>query len=177
MPKRPHLRWLLVSLVILILIGANLAIRWPHGQASSGKSSLPPGPPPGMTGNSPASSAPNSQMRERFEAALQALPADQRKTIEARIAADRTFFDSIRNLPEAERRQKAQQHFAQNPPPQIPGLTPISPDGTTAPGSSEAPGGGPGGPGHGPESGQLPPPSARYSMDQHIVESQKAAVQ
>lgn len=176
MPKRPRLRWLLVSLAILILIGANLAIRWPHGEAAPDKRAFPPGPPPDIAGNSPDSPS-QPKMRERFEAALQALPADQRKIIETRLAADRTFFDSIRNLPEAERRQKVQQHFAQNPPPQIPGLTPISPDGTTAPGSSEAPGGGPGGPGHGPESGQLPPPSARYSMDQHIVESQKAAAQ
>lgn len=179
MPKRPFLRWLLVGLAIALLIGANFVIRWPHGKTSSDKGSFPPGPPPDIAGNSPNSSASPSgspdTMRERFQAALQALPADQRKTIETRLAADRSFFDSVRNLPETERQEKIQQHFAQNPPPQIPGLAPLSPDGTTAPGSPEGPGGGPGGPGHGPESGHIPPPSVRRSMDQHIVDSQKTA--
>ena len=83
------------------------------------------------------------------------------------MQVERAFFDSLRNLPEQERRKKMEEHFAKNPPPQIPGLE-IGPP----PGAGTG-GGGMGGPDGGLQSGYLPSPEVRRSMDQHIVDSQK----
>jgi hypothetical protein len=95
----------------------------------------------------------------------------------------REFFASVQNLPDAERWQKMQQHFMQNPPPPgmpfpgPPGGGPPGPGGSPPPGGpgGGGPGGGPGGPG-GPGGGgpHVPPPEMRRGMDQQIVNTMKA---
>ncbi|CAN5521232.1 hypothetical protein BH09VER1_BH09VER1_51600 [soil metagenome] len=104
-------------------------------------------------------------MRDKFQAALQKLPEAQRKAVQERMDVEQAFFDAVKNLPEKERRNKMQEHFAQNPPLQIPGLEGM--------GGPPPDGGGLGGLSGGPESGYIPDPQARQSMDQHIVDSQK----
>jgi hypothetical protein len=99
-------------------------------------------------------------MRQRMEAALQKMPAEQRKAVEERMKADRAFFESLKDLPEDQRRKKMQEHFAENPPP--PGFGPGGP----------GPGGHGGDPGNG-DPIQLPPPDVRRSMDQQIANSLK----
>jgi hypothetical protein len=106
-----------------------------------------------------------------MELALQTLTPEQRQAFEQRMQADRAFFETLRDLPEDQRRAKMQEHFAKNPPPEgfDPGSMP-PPDGP--------PPGGPGdnGPGfNGPM--HLPPPSVRRSLDQQIANSQRNANQ
>lgn len=143
----------------------------------------PPGPPPGAQ--------PTEEMRAKLESALAKLPESQRVAIQARMEADKVFFESLKALPEAERRQKMQEHFAQNPPPQIPGMERMGPP----PGAGGGPGG-PGGSGDGKDSAssngpgaegakdhapdgsapsRLPEPSVRRGMDQQIANSQKTS--
>jgi hypothetical protein len=101
-------------------------------------------------------------MRQRMEGAWKNLPEEQRTAMQARMQADRAFFESLRELPEDQRREKMREHFDQNPPP--PGFDPGFPGG-----------GGPGGGGD-PANGDpvhLPSPEIRRSMDQQIANSQK----
>lgn len=115
---------------------------------------------PGRSGGPPG--------RERMEEMLKKLPAEQRKVMEDRMAEDRKFFDSIRDLSEEERRQKIQEHFAQNPPPFSP-----NGDGGPMPPPGSGGGNGPGADPFGKGGMHLPPPEARRSMDQQIANTQK----
>ena len=105
--------------------------------------------------------------RERMEALLKKLSVEQRKVVEERMTEDRIFFDSIRDLPEEQRRQKMQEHFAQSPP-----AFPPNADGTLMPPpDGEGVGTGPNPFGKG--GMHLPPPGVRRSMDQQIANAQK----
>lgn len=170
--------WIAVLLGLLVV---NLVVHWPWG---GGKMAMdrPPGRPP--------EGQPTEEMRAKLESALAKLPESQRVAIQARMEADKAFFDSLKSLPEAERRQKMQEHFAQNPPPQIPGMERMGPPpGVGGPG-------GPGGGGDGKDSAssdgqgvdgtkdrapdgsapsRIPEPSVRRGMDQQIANSQKAS--
>jgi len=148
-------------MVLLVLTGIR---RWPRKHLSG---ALPPEP--GGTGFSERVSPdpggfpqPDPAMRERMEATLQKMPAEQRQTFAARMQADRAFFETLRGLPEEERRAKMEEYFAQNPPP--PGFDP----GAFPPAGGSGPGGvpGDGAPMH------LPPPAIRHAMDQQIANSQ-----
>ncbi len=171
--------WIAVLLGLLLV---NLVVHWPWTGRKVAMD-RPPGPPPG--------GQPTEEMRTRLESALAKLPESQRVAIQARMEADKAFFESLKALPEAERREKMQAHFAQNPPPQIPGMERMGPP----PGA----GGGPGGPGgssngtesassngqegggskdHAPDGSapsRLPDPSVRRGMDQQIANSQKTS--
>jgi len=150
--------------LLVLLLAANLAMNWPSKKSAVQR---PLGQPPAPGLSAPG---PTAEMREKFEAALQKLPAEQRLAVEKRMSEDRAFFESVKALPEQERRKKVGEHFAQNPPPQIPGFAPGPP-----PGGGDGAKNGPGGPDGGPGSGHIPPPEVRRSMDQHIVDSQKSA--
>jgi hypothetical protein len=148
-----------LALVLVILLALTAARFW-HGKVSPGASRAGGrnfGPPGALGVNDPFPE-PDTAMRKRMEAALRNVPADQRKTIEDRMKADRVFFESLRDLPEDQRRKKLQEHFAQNPPP--PGLGPNGP-GSGAPGDMD----------NG-EPIRLPAPDIRRSMDQQIANSQ-----
>jgi hypothetical protein len=165
-----------LAYILAILIALNVIRFWPHkkSDAETGSPPLPPGAPmngalprpnfdPGDPGSPPGP--------ERIEAMLQRLPAEQRKVAEQRMEADRKFFDSIRDLPEQERRQRATEHFAQNPPPFPSGAdgVPMPPPAGAGPGGGDVPGAdffGKGGM-------HLPPPEVRRSMDQQIANGQK----
>ncbi len=159
---------------MLILLLSNLILHWPSKKPA--KMGFPgPGGAPGQ---------PSAEMRAQFEEALQKLPEDQRAVVTQRMEDDRAFFDSVKALSEQERQQKIQEHMAQNPPPQIPGMpAPLSspnPGDTNgvagAPGSAGGAGNGSGGPGGGgPESGHIPEPTVRHSMDQNIANSQQTS--
>lgn len=165
--------------MLLGLISVNLAVHWPWAERKH-EMGRPPGPPPkGAEG--PLS----DEMRARMESALTKLPEAQQKAIRERIEADKAFFASIKNLSETERRQKMQEHFAQNPPPQIPGVEKMGPppgmagdpgkpgegaDSSSGSGNNEAKEDAP----NGPESNRLPDPAVRRGLDQQIANSQKA---
>lgn len=151
-----------------MLLLANLIIHWPGK-----KHPAAPGP-LGMGG------APPPEIQAQIDAAIQKLPEDQRIAASKRMEEERAFFDSVKTMPEQERQQKIQEHFAQNPMPQIPGVP--SPPPGSAPGANGTSTGGNGGPGPGGgsggdwmQSGHIPQPEARHSMDQNIVNSQKSA--
>lgn len=174
--------WIAVLLGLLIV---NLAVHWPWAERKTA-ADRPPGAPPGGPGGQPP-----AEMRAKMEAALAKLPEAQRTAIQARMEADRAFFDSLKTLSETERREKMKEHFANNPPPQIPGMEKMGPP----PGMA----GGPGGPGENGNGGnssssdgegeggrkdrtpdgsgpsRLPEPSVRRGMDQQIANSQKAS--
>jgi len=95
-------------------------------------------------------------------ARLDALPEEQKTAIQTRMHEDQKFFASVRNLPETERREKLQQHFAQNPPPFGP---PPGAGGGPPPGPGPGDGGAP----------HIPPPDVRRGMDQQMVNSMKNA--
>ena len=122
-------------------------------------------------------------MRARFLASLQQLPTEQRQQVEERMQADRAFFDSVRDLPEQERRAKVAEHMQENPPLQIPGLEfaggPGGPPGAAPGGTNGGNGNGEGKDGRGPrgapDQGHIPDPSVRRGMDQRIADSQKKA--
>jgi hypothetical protein len=170
--------------ILLGLLMVNLAVHWPWAGRKSDMARSH-GVPPGMPGGQPS-----EEMRTRMESALAKLPEAQRTEIQARMEADKVFFDSLKNLSEAERRQKMQEHFAQNPPPQIPGMERMGPPpgaggGPGAPGSSgeskdPVSSSGPGNDGakdrapDGSATSRLPEPSIRRGMDQQIANSQKA---
>lgn len=146
------------AIFLLVLLLANLFIYWPRNrrpESFPGRHAL------ALTeiGARPVPSA------EMSQAGLQKLPEAQRKAAQERMADDLAFFDTIKNLPEEERHEKMLERFKKNPPLQIPGLGSME---GTPPGS-----GGPGGGTGGPESGHIPDPQVRHSMDQHIVDSQR----
>ncbi len=176
--------WIAVLLGLLIV---NLAVHWPWAgrTVSAGH---PPGPPSSWPGGRMP-----EEMRARMDAALAKLPEEQRTALQARMEADRKFFDSLKTLPEAERRQKMQEHFASNPPPQIPGMERIGPPpggapGAGSPGENGAPGNSASSDGQGREGGKddgqgggaipnhLPEPAVRRGLDQQIANSQKPPV-
>lgn len=176
--------WIAVLLGLIII---NLAVHWPWSAQRHGMGQ-PPGPPPNG-----AQGPRSDEMRAKMESALAKLPEAQQTAIRNRMEADKAFFDSIKTLSETERRQKMQEHFAQNPPPQIPGMEKMGPP----PGMAGGPGG-PGGPGGrgdgnntdssseqgndgakdnapgGPAPNRLPDPAVRRGLDQQIANSQKA---
>jgi len=167
-----------LAYILAILLLLNVIRFWPHKKKDDAEPSFPP-PPPGaaMNGAPPdANAGPGGPGgppgRERMEEMMKKLPAEQRKVMEERMAEDRKFFDSIRDLSEGERRQKMQEHFAQNPPP-------FPPNGDGGPMPPPGAGGGPGagnGPGPNPFGNggmHLPPPGVRRSMDQQIANAQK----
>jgi hypothetical protein len=151
-----------LAILLMALLALN-AVRYWHGKHPSEtfrRAGRLPGP-PGDPAAADSFSGTDPAMRQRIEAALQKMPAEQRKAVEDRIKADRTFFESLRDLPEDQRREKMREHFAQNPPP--PDFDP----GFPGPGGQEG-----GGPGSG-DPVRLPPPDVRRSMDQEIANSQK----
>src|SRR5580704_17964461 len=97
-------KWWVLALVLLVVL--NVVGFWPSKHASRGFA----GGPPMMDGKF---HEPDAAMQARIDA----LPEPQRTAIETRMNQDRQFFASIQNLPEDQRRQMMQQHFAQNPPP------------------------------------------------------------
>lgn len=158
-PRRYVLFW--ISLAILLI--ANILIRIPQkSHALAERPSDWAVELPGASGRS--SMEPNTKMREG--AWLSQLPEEERRKIEERRAADRSFFASINDLPESERSQKIQEYFEQNPPP--------VPADTNAPGGQRPPG--PGGPAPNGSRGRpgtrLPEPDQRRSMDKRIADSQ-----
>jgi hypothetical protein len=147
--------------VLLILLVSNLVIHWPKHPKETAKGNAPEMP--GTPGDPPP------EMKAQLEEALQKLPEDQRAAVTQRMSDDRAFADSVKDLPTQERQQKIQEHFAENPPPQIPGMpSPLN-------GGSGANGGAGSAPGSwgGPQSGHIPPPEVRYGFDQQIANSQK----
>ncbi len=158
MIDRLRRHWLLLLFVVALLV--NLAIYWPRkGDPAALPGARPPGPPSGLLLDASAPDAP--QREAAFQAMLAKLPTAQRTAIEERVAADKAFFATLKDLPEAERREKMQEHFAQNPPPPLPGMTDNPPPG-------------PGGPGGGPGA-HIPPPDVRREMDRNIANSQRTA--
>lgn len=149
--------------VLLILLLSNLVIHWPrkaHPQETAKGSPLEM---QGMPGDPPP------EMKAQLEEALQKLPEDQRAVLTQRMSEDRAFFDSVKDLPPEERQQKIQDHLAENPPPQIPGMPSLLNTNSGANGGAGAPSfwGGP-------QSGHIPSPEARYGFDQQIAKSQKS---
>jgi len=149
-------KWWLLLAVLLLLNGIRY---WPAKHAAHGFPGGPP--PPGAMGGD----GPDAAMLARIDA----MPADQKKAVEERMQEDKAFFASVQSLPEAVRRQKIQEHFAQNPPPF--GMPPGGPGGIPPGGG---PGGGPGGPGDG-GAPHIPPPEVRRGMDQQLVNAMKTA--
>jgi len=159
-----------LAILLAALLALN-AVRYWHGKHASdasrggGQSFGPPGVPgsasgpPGGPGSANPFPEPDPAMRKRVEAALQTMPEEQRKAMEDRMKADRAFFESLRGLPEDQRRKKMEDYFAENPPPS--GFGPGAP-GAGGPGDLESG-----------EPIQLPPPDVRRSMDQQIANSQK----
>jgi hypothetical protein len=149
--------------LLLLLILANLVIHWPRKTHSKVNAA---GAPHGVQR---APDNPPAEIKAQLEAAVQNLPEDQRAAVTQRMSEDRAFFDSVKDLPEQERQQKTQEHFVQNPPPQIPGM-PSPSDSERGPGNDH------GTPvsGEGPQSGHIPSPEVRYGMDQQIANAQKS---
>lgn len=157
--------------LLAVLLLANLVTLWPSKKAA--RSGPRPGDvPANFTQGVPP--APTEEMRLQLQASLEKLPADQRKQVEDRMQADRAFFDSVRNLPEEERRAKMAEHRQTNPPLQIPGFEFAGglggPRSNTNIESRDGDGLGPGG---GPGKGHIPDPSVRRGMDQRIADSQR----
>lgn len=156
--------------ILFGLLVANVAVYWPR----TGKAGDPARRPPGLEGDG----SPEA-VRARFEAALENLPDAQRKEAQERLAADRAFFESVKDLTEAERREKVREHFAQNPPLPIPGLEnmrpPLNRNGSTGGGPGGNSGGPPVPPGGGPGRNRLPEPSERRKMDRQIADSQNTS--
>jgi hypothetical protein len=158
-------RYGLLSLTILLLI-ITAVKHWPSKSTRVGSSAKTAQNPPPMPPPTDGFPPPDPAMQARFENALRQMPPEKRQAIETRMQADRTFFDSVRNLPEDQRRERIQEYFKSNPP-----LPP--PD--FEPGSVPPPmGGPPGPPGGGPPNGpmRIPDPAIRRTMDQQIANSQ-----
>jgi len=156
-----HKWWLLLAVVLVL----NAIRYWPvrHAAPGFGAGGPPPGGPGGPGGG--AFREPDAAML----AQIQAMPQEQRAAVEQRMREDKDFFASVQNLPETERREKVQQHFAENPPP----FGPPGPPGPPPGGAGGGPGG-PGGPGDG-GAPHIPPPEVRRGMDQGLVNSMKNA--
>jgi hypothetical protein len=134
-------KWWLILAVLLVL---NAIHYWPTKHTTRRQAGGPP-PPGGFP-----------QPDAAMEARINSLPDDQKLAVEDWMKQDRDFAASIQNLPEAERREKMQEHFSENPPP--PGL----------------PFPGPGGPDDG-GAPHIPPPDVRRGMDQGLVNSMNNA--
>ena len=152
-----------LAMVLAILLALHAFRFWngKHPPATFPRAGRP-GDPPGEPAAANPFPAPDPAMRQRMETAWKNMPEEQRTAMQARMQADRAFFESLRELPEDQRREKMREHFDQNPPP--PGFDPGFPSG-----------GGPGGGGD-PADGDpvhLPSPEIRRSMDQQIANSQK----
>jgi len=151
-------KWAILLAVLLALIALKSWHAKHHSEASRGGERGFAPPEAGSSDN--LFREPDPAMRQRMKAALQNMPQEQRQAVEDRMKAERAFFDSLRDLPEEQRRKMMLEHFAQNPPP--PGFPPGGPGG-----------GGPGDLDNG-EPMHLPPPDVRRSMDQEIANSRKA---
>jgi hypothetical protein len=158
-------KWFLLLAVLVIF---NVVHYWPARRPAVARN---PGGGPPM-----AFPTPDAAMQSQIDA----LPDDQRLAVQNWIKDSKDFFTSVQNLSQADRWQKMQEHFAQNPPP--PGMPfpgPPPGGGGPGPGGSPPPGGPPGGPG-GPGSpggggwGGVPPPEVRHGMDQGLVNRMKA---
>jgi len=103
-------------------------------------------------------------MPKGLASALEKMPPEKREAFEARMQVDQAFFDSVRDLPEDQRRTKIQEYFKSNPPP----ADFLPPGGAPPMGGPPGP---PGGPPDGPM--RLPDPSVRHGMDQQIANSQQ----
>jgi hypothetical protein len=149
--------------ILLLGLLALIALRFRQGKYTSDafRQAQHPARSPGAA--VPADSFVESDpgMRQRIEGALQKLSEDQRKTVEGRMKADRALFESLRDLPENQRREKIEEFFDQNPPPLF---DPASP-GIGRPGGGGVPENG--------DPVHLPPPEIRRSMDQQMANSQK----
>ena len=159
-------KWFLLLAVLVIF---NVVRYWPAKHTAARNPGG--GPPMAFPTPDPA-----------MQAQIDALPDDQRLAVQNWIKDTKDFAASVQTLPQADRWQKMQEHFAQNPPP--PGMPfpgPPPGGGPPGPGGSPRPGGGPprgpGGPGAGPGGGGfgVPPPEQRHGMDQNLVNQMKAA--
>lgn len=159
--------------VLGVLLVANFYLHWPVKKAIAAGG-----------GSWRGAEGASQEMREKFELAIKKLPEAEQPALRKRMEEERAFFESVKRLPETERQEKMKEHFAQNPPPRLPGLE----GGGPLPGGSGGPGGGGpggaggsgegGGPGRGgPESGHIPPVEVRRGMDKHIVDAQKQGSQ
>jgi hypothetical protein len=167
LPALNRYKWWLLLAVLVIL---NVVRFWPVKHPAQARG-FPGGPPPG------GFPGPDAAMQARIDS----LPDDQKQAVEDWIKGNKDFFASVQNLPQSDRQQKIQEHFAQNPPP--PGMPfPGPPPGGPAPGGSPGPGGpgngggppgGPGGPGGG--GMHIPPPDVRRGMDQGLVNAMKSS--
>lgn len=165
-----------LAYILAILVVLNVIRFWAQ-KRDDGEPAFPPPPLGAAIGGAPldANAGPGGPggppRRERMEAMLNRLPAEQRKVVVERMAEERKFFDSIRDLPEEQRSQKMQEHFAQNSPPFPPNGDgpPIAPPGGVGSGG----GNGPGPESFGKGGMHLPPPGVRRSMDQQIANAQK----
>jgi hypothetical protein len=150
--------------IVLGLLLALAALRYSKGRHPSeefrGAQRTVPSPRGQIGADSPPE--PDPGMRQRIEGALQKMSEKQRKSVEDRANADRAFFESLRNLPEDQRREKMEEHFEQNPPPQ--GFDPGAPG---------AGGPGVGGDPHNGDAIPIPPPDERHSLDEQFANSQK----
>jgi hypothetical protein len=162
-PLNRYKWFILLGILVLLLV----IQRWPRHHAQ------PPqfgGPPRGFP-------TPDAAMQAKIDA----LPDDQRVAVENWMKDTKDFFASVQNMPQADRWQKMQEHFAQNPPP--PGMPFQGPPGPPPGGNgSPPPGGPPGGPGGGGGPGgpggggpRVPDPEERHGMDQGLVNAMKAA--
>jgi len=112
-------RTLVLGLFLLSLAVANVVFRL--GSKTTGQSSdyLVDKHPPGFFDGGGA-----PEFQAKVQAALEKLNDSERAEVEARLAKDREFFDSLQALPAKERPKAIQAYISENPPPQIPGLEP-----------------------------------------------------
>lgn len=160
----------LLAAVLLVLLAANGVRLWiSHRSAVSAMPGFPGGP-GGPDGPPPFDDA----MQERVTKALEKLPPEQRQPLQERFDAERAFFESVRNLPPAQRRLKMMAHFAQNPPPAELMLALGPPPGVTdGPGGPGGPP--PGAPGADGRTPRIPEPGIRQTLDTQIINAQKNA--
>jgi len=154
--------------LLLGLLIVNLAVYWPRTKGSDELYGHPP-----WQGGEGAPGA-------RLEAALASLPEADRKKVQEHVAAERAFFASIKDLAEDDRRQKMQEYFSKNPPPEVPGMgrPAFVPVGDAPPlptvGQAGRSSSGPTEPsGNMPRLNRLPEPLERREMDQQFVNSRK----
>lgn len=162
-----------LAFVLFVLMFLVVFRLWSHRPREA---KYGPNVPAGMRGNGPFSDAPpgpDSEPWQRMQEAIRKLPVEQRKQIEERMQKDQEFFATLQDLPPDQRRQKMEEHLAQNPPPFLP-PPPVDggPSGGGGPPPMPGPGG-PGGPGNGPM--HLPSPSVRHDLDKQIANSQRKA--
>ena len=143
-------------ILLAVLALGNLVFHWPH-KAAAPPDGFPGGPPP-MLGDGAVPPAPTPEMQARMDARLKKMTPERRAKFEARRQAEQAFFASVRDLPEAERKQKMEDHFAEHRP------GPGGPDGD----DDDGPGGGPEGDGM----MHIPSVDNRRAMDQQIVSHQ-----